>query len=87
MSGRPSVQAAGGDLIGAVEHVADIAVPPEPASIGALQQATSDVSQTIGDVTAQTGVTTSNSNPTTESKGINNIVQASGAIRIIFKRP
>jgi TolB-like protein len=83
----PSVQASGGDLITSVEAVADLAVPPEPASIGVLQQATTDVSQTIGDVTAQTGLTTANSNPTTESKGINNIVQASGVIRIIFKRP
>jgi hypothetical protein len=83
----PSVQASGGDLISSVQQAADIAVPAEPASIGALQQSTTDVSQTIGDVTAQTGVTVSNSNPTTESKGINNIVQASGVIRIIFRRP
>ena len=82
----PSVQAAG-DLVTAVDAVADIALPPEPASLGALQQATTDVSQTIGDLTAQTGATTVTNNPTTESKGINNIVQASGVIRIIFKLP
>ena len=82
----PSVQI-GGDVVTMVDAVADIAVPPEPASLGALQQATTDVSQTIGDVTGQTGATTVTSNPTTESKGINNIVQASGVIRIIFKLP
>ena len=82
----PSVQT-NGDLVTVVEAVADIAVPPEPASLGALQQSTTDVSQTIGDLTAQTGATTTASNPTTESKGINNIVQASGVIRIIFKLP
>lgn len=83
----PSVQTSAGDLVTAVEQVADIAMPPEPASLGALQQSTTDVSQTIGDVTAQTGVASVTSNPTTESKGINNIVQASGVIRIIFKLP
>lgn len=83
----PSIQASGGDLVTAAGAVADIAMPPEPASLGALQQATTDVSQTIGDLTAQTGATAVTSNPTTESKGINNIVQASGVIRIIFKLP
>jgi tetratricopeptide (TPR) repeat protein len=83
----PSVQASSGDLVMMVNTVADIPLLAEPASLGALQQATTDVSQTIGDLTAQTGATTVTSNPTTESKGINNIVQASGAIRIIFKLP
>lgn len=83
----PSVQGSPGDLVTVVETVAEIAVPPEPASLGALQQATTDVSSTIGDLTAQTGATAVTSNPTTESKGINNIVQASGVIRIIFKLP
>ena len=83
----PSVQASSGDLVMMVNTVADIPLLAEPASLGALQQATTDVSQTIGDLTAQTGATTVTSNPTTESKGINNIVQASGVIRIIFKLP
>jgi hypothetical protein len=83
----PAVQTSAGDLVTVVETVAEIAAPPEPASLGALQQSTTDVSQTIGDLTAQTGATTVTSNPTTESKGINNIVQASGVIRIIFKLP
>lgn len=83
----PSIQTSGGDLVTAAGAVADIAMPPEPASLGALQQATTDVSQTIGDLTAQTGATAVTNNPTTESKGINNIVQASGVIRIIFKLP
>ena len=83
----PAVQTSAGDLVTLVETVAEIAAPPEPASLGALQQSTTDVSQTIGDLTAQTGGTTANSNPTIESKGITNIVQASGVIRIIFKLP
>lgn len=83
----PAVQASGGDLVALVEAAAQITLPAEPASLGALQQATTDVSQTIGDVTSQTGVTTAASNPTTESQGITNIVAASGVIRIIFKRP
>jgi tetratricopeptide (TPR) repeat protein len=83
----PSVQSAGGDLVTVVETVAAIAVPPEPASLGALQQVTNDVSASIGDVTAQTGATAVTNNPTTESKGITNIVQASGVVRIIFKLP
>ena len=74
-------------MVTVVEAVASLAAPPEPASLGALQQSTTDVSQTIGDLTGQTGATTVTSNPTTESKGINNIVQASGVIRIIFKLP
>jgi len=83
----PAVQTSAGDLVMVIETVAEIAAPPEPASLGALQQSTTDVSQTIGDLTAQTGATTVTNNPTTESKGINNIVQASGVIRIIFKLP
>lgn len=83
----PAIQTSGGDLVMAAGAIADIPMPAEPASLGALQQATTDVSQTIGDLTAQTGATAVTSNPTTESKGINNIVQASGVIRIIFKLP
>ena len=83
----PAVQASAGDLVSVVEAAAQIPLPGEPASLGALQQGTTDVSQTIGDVTAQTGVTFVANNPTIESQGITNIVQASGVIRIIFKRP
>jgi hypothetical protein len=83
----PVVQASSGDYVTVVEATAQIPQLPEPASLGALQQSTTDVSQTIADVTGQTGVSVTSSNPTTESQGITSIVQASGGIRIIFKRP
>jgi len=65
------------------------AAPPvvrQPASLGALQQGTLDVSATIGDV-VQTGITTVASNPTPESQGISSVLQASGVLRIIFRLP
>jgi len=40
-----------------VEAVSQITAPPEPASVGALQHVTTDVSQTITDVTGQSGLT------------------------------
>ena len=83
----PVVQAAFGDFITAVETAAGLTFPAEPASVGALLQSTTDVSQTLSDVTSQTGISSVVTHPTPESQGITSIVQASGAIRIIFKRP
>lgn len=83
----PVVQAASGDFISAVETAAGLTFPAEPASVGALLQSTTDVSQTLSDVTSQTGISSVVTHPTPESQGITSIVQASGAIRIIFKRP
>lgn len=83
----PVVQAASGDFISAVETAAGITFPADPASVGALLQSTTDVSQTLSDVTSQTGISSVVTHPTPESQGITSIVQASGAIRIIFKRP
>lgn len=83
----PAVQASPGDVVTVVEAVSQITVPGEPASIGALQQSTTDVSQTIGDVVSQSGVTSIASHPTNESKGVTSVLQASGVIRIIFRRP
>lgn len=83
----PVVQAASGDLVSAVETAAGISFPAEPASVGALLQSTTDVSQTLSDVSSQTGISSVVTHPTPESQGITSIVQASGAIRIIFKRP
>lgn len=85
--GAPAVQSSPGDFFTVLDRVARIAPPAEPASLGALQQSTIDVSQTIGDLTGHTGGDNVASNPTTESQGITSIVQASGVIRIIFKRP
>jgi hypothetical protein len=84
----PAVQASPGDFSTVLETVAHLAPPlAEPASLGALLQSTTDVSQTLADVTSQTGVASVASNPTTESQGITSVVQASGLIRIIFRRP
>ena len=67
--------------------VAQIAMPTEPAALGALQQATVDVSQIGADLTGQTGAQSIVSHPTPESQGISNVGQASGVLRIIFHRP
>ncbi len=80
----PVVAASAGDVVTVVQ-----AAPPvvrQPASLGALQQGTLDVSATIGDV-VQTGITTVASNPTPESQGISSVLQASGVLRIIFRLP
>ena len=83
----PAVQVPPGDFIMVVETVARITLPAEPASLGALLQSTTDVSQTLADVTSQTGISSVASHPTPESQGVTSLVQASGIIRIIFKRP
>ena len=80
----PVVAASAGDVVTVAQ-----AAPPvvrQPASLGALQQGTLDVSATIGDV-VQTGITTVASNPTPESQGISSVLQASGVLRIIFRLP
>ena len=83
----PAVQATPGDVVTVVEAVADVTAPTEPASVGALQQGTLDVSGTIGDATGSTGINSVLTNPTSDSQGISSIVQASGILRIIFRRP
>jgi len=88
-SAAPAVQTAGGpgDIVTVVEAVEHITTPTEPASVGALTQGTLDVSGTIGDITGPTGINTILSNPTPESQGISSVVQASGILRIIFRKP
>jgi tetratricopeptide (TPR) repeat protein len=89
----PLVQAgsAGGagalDVVTVVESVAEVTMPAEPVADGALESAGRDVSPSVSDVVAQTGTGTIVSQTTPESKGISSVVQASGVIRIIFKRP
>ena len=83
----PAVQASPGDVVTVVEAVAQITMPAEPAALGALQQATVDVSQIGADLTGQTGAQSIVSHPTPESQGISNVGQASGVLRIIFHRP
>ena len=83
----PVLQASAGDLVTVIQAVDQNPLPVEPAAEGALKQGTLDVSATIGDVTGQTGINSVLSNPTPESQGISSVVQASGIIRIIFRRP
>jgi hypothetical protein len=83
----PAVQASPGDVVTVVETISQLTTPSAPASLGALQQVTSDVSQTIVDVTGQNGLTSTLSHPTNESQGVTNVVQTFGMIRIIFKLP
>jgi len=83
----PAVQTSPGDLVTVVAAVEQVTTPTEPASIGALNQGTLDVSGTIGDITGPTGINTILSNPTPESQGISSVVQASGVLRIIFRKP
>lgn len=85
----PAVQASPGDVVTVVEAVDELSAPLEPATEGALQQTTAEVSPTIAGLTGQTGVGVSStvSHATNESQGVTSVIQASGAIRIIFKRP
>ena len=83
----PAVQASPGDLLTVVEAAAQVPAPVEPASLGALQQATTDVSPNPADALGTTGVKNIVSHPTNESQGITSVVSASGVIRIIFKLP
>jgi tetratricopeptide (TPR) repeat protein len=90
----PAVQASAGDVVTVVEAVSQLTAPLEPGALGALNSTTGDVSASLGDpigamgeVTGQTGTGTTRSDPTPESKGISSVIQASGIIRIIFKRP
>ena len=83
----PVVQTTPGDLVTVVQAVEQVTTPTEPAPVGALQQGTLDVSGTIGDITGPTGINTILSNPTPESQGISSVVQASGILRIIFRKP
>jgi TolB-like protein len=83
----PAVQASPGDVVTVVETVEHLTPPAEPASIGALHQAATDVMPMIVDPTVQNGVGSVVSHPTTESQGITSVIQASGILRIIFKLP
>ena len=82
----PTVQASGGDVVTVVEAVAEMTTPIEPVSTRALSATTNELQPSMGAV-PQTGASTLDSHPTPESKGINSVVQASGVLRIIFKRP
>ena len=84
----PAVQASPTDVVTIVETVEEATTPVEPpAPVVVLDQVTMDVSGTIGDVTGSTGIKSVLSNPTPDSRGVSSIVQASGILRIIFRKP
>jgi len=83
----PAVQASPGDVVTVVEAVAQLATPAEPATLGALQQATAELTPTVSDAVTQTGTAAIQNHPTPESQGINSVVQASGVLRIIIHLP
>jgi curli production assembly/transport component CsgG len=83
----PAVEASPGDMVTVVEAVAQMTTPTEPAAIGALQQGTADVSGTFADLTGQSGISAIGTNATSDSQGISSIAQASGVLRIIFRKP
>ena len=83
----PAVQASPGDVVTVVEAVAQLATPNEPAALGALQQATAELTPTVSDAVTQTGTAAIQNHPTPESQGINSVVQASGVLRIIIHLP
>ena len=83
----PAVQASPGDVVTVVEAVAQLATPAEPAALGALQQATAELTPTVSDAVTQTGTAAIQNHPTPESQGINSVVQASGVLRIIIHLP
>lgn len=84
----PAVQASPTDVVTVVETVEEVTTPVEPpAPVVVLDQVTLDVSGTIGDVSGATGIKSVLTNPTPDSRGVSSIVQASGILRIIFRKP
>lgn len=83
----PAVQASPGDVISVVQAVNEVTPPGEPSSLdNTLDQTKQEVSGTVGDAVQQ-GLPAISSHPTPDSQGVSSVVQASGIIRIIFKRP
>jgi tetratricopeptide (TPR) repeat protein len=83
----PAVQG-GGDVVSAVEAAQEPATPPELPTQGALESANNETSPPpAGGLPAATGAESIKPKLTPESKGISSVTQASGIIRIIFRRP
>ncbi len=84
----PAAQGDAVDVVTVLESVQDVTPPIEESALGALDQATQDVSGTVGDITdATTGRISVLASPTNDSQGISTIVQAVGKLRIIFRLP
>ena len=83
----PAVEG-GGDAVAAVDVAPQEAPPPpSPPTVGALESAKNETSPSLGGVLTGNGNETTQPELTPASQGINSVVQVSGIIRIIFKRP
>ena len=86
----PTVQA-GGDVITVVQAVEQVTAPSEPPSLGALSSAGSDVNPSLTDRlttnAGNEGGSTTDTDQTAASQGVTSVTQASGILRIIFRRP
>ncbi len=80
-------QATGGDVVTVVQAVEQVTAPTEPPTAGALQSSNDDSSPSIGAVNPDAGTAASQTDLTAASQGINSLVQASGILRIVFRRP
>jgi len=82
----PAVEA-GGDAVAAVDVAPPEAAPPSPPTAGALESAKNETSPSLGGVLTGNGNETTQPELTPASQGINSVVQVSGILRIIIKRP
>ncbi len=77
-----------GDLTTVVQTAEQNTEPPTDPVGGAITSAGQDVAPTLTDqLTQDTGGNTTDRQPTVDDRGIGSITQASGIIRIIFRRP
>ena len=85
----PSVSGAGaGDLTTVVQTTEQNTEPPTDPIGSAISSAGQDVAPTLTDqLTQSTGGNTTDRQPTVDDRGIGSVTQASGIIRIIFRRP
>jgi tetratricopeptide (TPR) repeat protein len=77
----------GGDVVALVNTVEQPPAPPEAPTLGALESAKNETSPSLGGVLLDNGTQSTQQELTPASQGITSVVQASGIIRIIFKRP
>jgi len=85
----PAVQA-GGDAVSvldAANAAQEPPPPPAPPTDGALEATKNETSPSLGGILTDNGDATTKPELTPATKGINSVTQASGIIRIIFKRP
>ena len=91
----PTVQEAGtADVVTVVEAVEDVTAPQESPLNDVLDATRKDAQPSPSDYTddftkgaSDVGRETTQPNPTPDSRGISNLTQASGVIRIIFRLP